>query len=195
MQRSFFAACLSFIVGASVTHPAFADEFDSWRAESRAVAKTLVTQLGSELKKALAAGGPPHAIPVCSEIAPKIASTLSAQHGWQVRRVSLKVRNPMIGMPDAWEQAQLAEFDRRVAAGEKGEEVEVAEVVTEPAGRYFRYMKALPVGKLCLNCHGSEATVSPETAAALAALYPYDRARGYQEGQVRGAISIKRPLD
>lgn len=194
-MRSIFAVCAAIFAGSVVTRPAFADELEAWRNESRAVTQALVNQLGGELKKALAAGGPPQAIPVCSEIAPKIVSALSAQHGWQVRRVSLKVRNPLIGMPDAWEQRQLAEFDRRVAAGEKAEGLEVAEVVSEPAGRYFRYMKALPVGSLCLNCHGSDATVSSETAAALAANYPHDRARGYREGEVRGAVSIKRPLE
>ncbi|WP_217125939.1 Tll0287-like domain-containing protein [Hydrogenophilus thiooxidans] len=194
-MRSIYAVCAAIFAGSVVTRPAFADELEAWRNESRAVTQALVNQLGGELKKALAAGGPPQAIPVCSEIAPKIVSALSAQYGWQVRRVSLKVRNPLIGMPDAWEQRQLAEFDRRVAAGEKAEGLEVAEVVSEPAGRYFRYMKALPVGSLCLNCHGSDATVSSETAAALAANYPHDRARGYREGEVRGAVSIKRPLE
>lgn len=168
---------------------------ESYVAESRQVAKMLVTQLGAELKKALEKGGPAQAIGVCRDAASRIALDLSVQNGWQVRRVSLKTRNPMIGMPDAWEQQVLQSFDARVAAGEKAETLEVTEVVEEPTGRYLRFMKALPVGKLCLNCHGSDAVVAPETAAAIAAHYPHDRARGYAEGEVRGAVSIKRRLD
>jgi len=62
----------------------------------------------------------------------------------------------------------------------------------EPTGRFFRYLKALPVGAPCLNCHGE--AIKPEVAAALREHYPADRATGYREGQIRGAVSIKRPL-
>jgi len=172
-----------------------ADDLTPYLDESRAATKALVTQLAGELKKALEAGGPANAVAVCRDLAPKIASDISVERGWQVRRVSLKTRNPMIGTPDAGEQQILQEFDRRVAAGEKAETLEHAEIVTEPAGRYFRYVKALPVGTLCLNCHGDEKSVGSETAQALAARYPHDRARGYHEGEVRGAVSIKRRID
>lgn len=180
---------------AAFTLPALAqDDTSRYLEDSRKVTQTLVQRLGGELKKELAAGGPENAIKVCKTVAPTIASELSAQSGWQVRRVSLKTRNPMIGTPDAWEQKVLAEFDRRVAAGEKAETLEYSEIVSEPAGRYFRYMKALPVQGLCLNCHGTPETVAEGTRARLAAEYPHDRATGYREGQVRGAVTIKRPL-
>lgn len=162
--------------------------------ESRAVAKQFAQQLGGELKQALAAGGPENAVKVCKNIAPAIATELSTQHGWQVRRVSLKTRNPMIGMPDAWEQKVLAEFDQRAAKGEKADAMEYSEVVTEPQGKYFRYMKALGVQPLCLACHGKPENIAEGTRAKLQAEYPHDRATGYQEGQIRGAITIKRPL-
>jgi hypothetical protein len=56
-------------------------------------------------------------------------------------------------------------------------------------------MKALPVQPLCVNCHGSADKIPADVKARLAAQYPHDRATGYGPGQVRGAISIKRPLD
>ncbi|MCL6556910.1 MAG: DUF3365 domain-containing protein [Burkholderiales bacterium] len=183
------------LVALTFATPALAqDDTGRYVEESRKATQTLVQRLGAELKKELAAGGPENAIKVCKNIAPAIASELSTQQGWQIRRVSLKTRNPMIGTPDAWEQKVLADFDRRVAAGEKAETLEYSEVVSEPAGRYFRYMKALPVQPLCLNCHGTPETVSEGTRARLAAEYPHDRATGYREGQVRGAVTIKRPL-
>jgi hypothetical protein len=43
-------------------------------------------------------------------------------------------------------------------------------------------------------CHGDATRVSAATRAALQAAYPHDRATGYREGQIRGAITIKRPL-
>jgi hypothetical protein len=175
--------------------PAGAQSTDELLAASRAASAQLLQQLGAELKQELARGGPAGAIGVCRDAAPEIAGKLSRQSGARVARVSLKTRNPLLGTPDAWEQAVLAEFDRRAAAGEKPETLEYSETVTEPQGRSFRYMKAIPVQPLCLACHGTAEMIAPEVAQRLQGDYPHDRARGYTVGQIRGAVTIKRPLD
>ena len=180
---------------AALATAAGAQTTDDLLASSRALSAQLVQQLGAQLKQELARGGPEGAIGVCSESAPAIAGQLSRQSGARVARVSLKTRNPLLGTPDVWEQAVLAEFDRRVAAGEKPEGLEYSETVSEPQGRYFRYMKAIPVQPPCLACHGTEAMIAPEVAQRLQRDYPHDRARGYTLGQIRGAVTIKRPLD
>ena len=146
------------------------------------------------MRAELAKGGPDGAVAVCKDIAPELAGRLSRETGWRVSRVSLKTRNPLLGSPDAWEQRGLEEFDRRAATGEKAETLEVAEVVEEPAGRYYRYMKALPVQPLCLTCHGTAETIPPDVQQRLRTEYPNDRATGYRAGQVRGAVTLKRPL-
>jgi len=163
-------------------------------SSSRQAASELTQQLGTQLKAELARGGPEAAIGVCRDVAPQIAGRLSREHGWHVVRVSLKTRNALLGMPDAWEQAVLADFDRLGTAGEKPETLERAEVVEEPSGRYYRYMKAIPVQPLCLACHGSREAIAPGVAARLHADYPHDQATGYSVGQIRGAVSIKQPL-
>ena len=160
-------------------------------AASRAAAGQLIQQLGAELRKELEAGGPAQAIGVCRSVAPEIAGKLSRQMGARVARVSLKTRNPLLGTPDAWEQQVLADFDRRAAAGEKPEALEVSEVLAEPAGRYFRYMKAIPVQPLCLTCHGAPEAVAVEVRDRIAREYPHDRALGYSAGQIRGAVTVK----
>jgi hypothetical protein len=119
-------------------------------APQRAAATALLQQLGTELKKEIAANGPEGAIGVCKELAPRIAGDLSRKEGWKLTRVSLKPRNPMLGTPDAWEQQALQQFDARAAAGDKPETLEIVEVVQEPAGRYLRYAKAIPVQSQCL---------------------------------------------
>ncbi len=172
-----------------------AQSSDELLATSRAASAQLVQQLGKELKQALAAGGPTNAIGVCKDIAPQIAAQLSRGSGAKVARISLKARNPLLGTPDAWEQGVLAAFDRRAASGEKAETLEYAEVVAEPQGRYYRYMKAIPVQPLCLACHGTEDTISLEVKQRLQAEYPHDRATGYSLGQIRGAVTVKRPID
>jgi len=167
---------------------------DALLAASRETAGQLIQQLGAQLRAELAKGGPEGAVAVCKNVAPELAGRLSRETGWRVSRVSLKTRNPLLGSPDAWEQRGLEEFDRRVAAGEKAETLEVTEVVEEPAGRYYRYMKALPVQPLCLTCHGTAETIPPEVQQRLRVEYPNDRASGYRAGQVRGAVTVKRPL-
>jgi len=171
-----------------------AQDADALLAASRETAGQLIQQLGAQLRAELAKSGPEGAVAVCKNMAPELAGRLSRETGWRVSRVSLKTRNPLLGSPDAWEQRGLEEFDRRVAAGEKAETLEVAEVVEEPSGRYYRYMKALPVQPLCLTCHGTAETIPPDVQQRLRVEYPNDRATGYRAGQVRGAVTVKRPL-
>lgn len=168
-------------------------DFDAALAESRALAGQLGSQLGAALKKELSANGPEAAIGVCRQVAPDLAGQLSRQSGARVARVSLKTRNPLLGQPDAWEQAVLQDFERRLAAGEKPETVEHAELVSEPAGRSFRYMKAIAVQPMCLGCHGATEAMAPAIRERLAADYPQDRAVGYAPGQLRGAFSVRKP--
>jgi hypothetical protein len=162
--------------------------------DARALASQMIQQLGAALKKELAATGPEGAIAVCRDLAPSVAGELSRKSGNRVARVSLKTRNPLLGEPDAWEQQVLADFDRRAASGEKIESIEYSETIDEPRGRYFRYMKALPVQPLCLSCHGTTENIPAEVRARLAAEYPHDHAVGYVLGQVRGAVTIKQPV-
>jgi hypothetical protein len=162
--------------------------------QSRQAAASLLQQLGGQLRTTLADNGPEGSIPVCKSIAPELAGRMSRESGWRIARVSLKTRNPLLGTPDAWEQKVLQEFDRRAAAGEKPETLEFGEIVNEPAARYYRYMKAIPVQPLCLTCHGSADQMPPFVQEQIRAEYPHDRGLGYSPGQVRGAVTIKRPL-
>ena len=171
-----------------------AENFPSMENDARAVAQELATSLGSALKQALSESGPDGAITVCRDTAPLLAGALSRQTGWKVGRVSLKTRNPLIGQPDAWEQQVLRRFDEQASAGADPAEMQHAEIVSEPEGRYFRYMKALPVKPLCLTCHGTGTTIPDSVKIRLAQEYPNDMATGYIAGQIRGAVTVKRKL-
>jgi hypothetical protein len=149
----------------------------------------LLEVLDAEVKKS----GHAEAMTVCREKAPQMAKSLSEQTGWAIRRVSLKNRNPK-AVPDAWERAVLEDFDRRTAAGEKPTGIEKGEVVSEGGQRFYRYMKALPTQDLCLNCHGTPDRLAPGVAAKLKELYPDDKAVGYGPAEIRGAITIRKPL-
>ena len=172
--------------------PAVADDLT---VAARATASGLIQRLGAKLKEEMVAGGPDNAIAVCRDIAPGLAGELSRETGARVSRISLKTRNPLLGQPDAWEQQVLAEFDQQAARGAKLEALERSEVVTEPQGRFLRYMKAIPVQPLCLTCHGTTDSIPDPVKARLAADYPHDRATGYVLGQIRGAVTIKQSVE
>ena len=164
-----------------------------WLAETRAVALAMPKNLLVVLQEEMAKGGPVGAIAACRERAPQMAKEASAKTGWQIRRVSLNHRNPK-AVPDAWERAALEEFDRLAAAGADPAALEKHETVEIDGKPVYRYLKALPVQPLCLSCHGSTTDIPADVQATLKTLYPDDKATGYVAGQIRGAITIQRPL-
>lgn len=188
-------AWLAALVGAAAGALAqSADDMRRYLEDGRNVATKFARDLGGELRRELEATGPLRSIIVCKFSAPEVASSLSRMTGWRVSRVSLRTRNPALGQPDAWEHRVLVDFDRRAQSGEKPESIEFGEVVTEPGGVFFRYMKALPVDRMCLQCHGPADSLSGSVKERLATDYPFDRATGYSLGQIRGAVTVKRPL-
>lgn len=160
--------------------------------ESRAVANQIVNQVRSELVRELERTGPVRAITVCKYSVPEITSNISRQTGMRVTRVALRPRNRALGEPDVWEQRVLLDFENRIAKGEKPDTLEYHEIIDEPAGRVFRYMKSLPVTQPCLLCHGPSNQLSEGVRALLATEYPNDKALEYNIGQVRGAVSVKK---
>lgn len=161
--------------------------------EARGIPAKMVPRLLEVLNEEIDKGGHAQAISVCREKAPNMAKALSEQTGWQIRRVSLKNRNPK-AVPDEWEAAVLQEFERRLAAGENPASIDKGEVVSVDGQKMYRYMKALPTQELCLNCHGTPDKIKPEVQARLKELYPEDKAVGYGLKQLRGAITAKKPL-
>ncbi len=77
---------------------------------------------------------------------------------------------------------------RRPATLEKGE------VVTEEGRKSYRYMKALPTQALCSSATAPRRASPPAVKEKLSALYPQDKAMGYSVGQIRGAMTIRKPL-
>ncbi|MEO5349774.1 MAG: DUF3365 domain-containing protein [Magnetococcus sp. YQC-3] len=168
---------------------AYANE-DALLDAARKVAMALPPKLIVSLQEEIGKSGLEGAIPVCKDMAPKMAIEISKQTGWKIKRVSLKVRNDSRAIPDDWEKAALEEFDKRAAAGEQPSKLEKGAKV----GSEYRYVKALPVQALCLGCHGLTDQLSPEVKSALSQNYPSDKATGYSEGQIRGAISVRKAL-
>ncbi len=170
--------------------PVMADEA-AWVADARKVAGAMPPKLLGVLKEETDKGGPENAIGVCREKAPQMAKAASEQSGWNIRRVSLRNRNPK-AVPDAWERTVLEEFDRRAAAGENPATLEKSELVADGENKIRRYMKALPTQDLCLACHGAADSLKPAVSEQLRKLYPDDKATGYGVADIRGAITLRK---
>ncbi|TKD43891.1 DUF3365 domain-containing protein [Azotobacter chroococcum] len=156
-------------------------------AEARALIPPFAQALQDTVRQALADGGPQNAVQACQSLAPTIAEQHSREP-WRVGRTALKVRNPA-NRPDAWERQVLERFAAAAAAGQPVAGLSHGEVVD---GEY-RYMQAIPTGEPCLACHGKN--IDKALLATLDARYPQDQARGFALGELRGAFTLRRPLD
>lgn len=186
---------LSGLVCTGLSSIAAADELQQREQAARQATGQFIKQLGGALKKEMANGGPGAAIGVCRDLGPQVAGEISRASGWRVTRVSRKVRNPMLGMPDSWEIKVLQAFEARAGKGEKYADMVFSEVVEEGGTRYFRFMKPIGTKPMCLTCHGDSEQIPQSVQARLDSIYPLDKAVGFRAGDLRGAVSIKQPMD
>ena len=140
---------------------------------------------------AMRSGGPEKAISICNLEAMNITKVVSNINNLKVGRTSLKFRN-QINQPDAWEIEQLKWFESQNKLGGDINSLETHEIIKQGNKKEFRYMKAIAIQEPCLHCHG--ANIAPAIEEKINNLYPNDQARGYQLGQIRGAITIKKSL-
>ncbi|MCW8917020.1 MAG: DUF3365 domain-containing protein [Magnetovibrio sp.] len=192
MNKSITLATLALTLSVStVAHSADTADTKALMGEAAGVVKAFGGPLKQTLVGAMKSGGPAEAIGACNEKAPNIAKNAAQATGWSVGRTSLKLRNPG-NEADAWEMKVLKQFDERKAAGEKPGAISYGEVVEMDGKKQYRFMKAIGTAELCLNCHGK--TLKPEVAAKLDGLYPDDKARGYNVGDIRGAFTLVKDL-
>lgn len=150
--------------------------------------RVLMELLGEELKQ----GGYAGAARACSELAQEVTAEFGRERGLEIRRVSLRARNPK-DQPDEWEAAKLREWEKTYKPGTPPDEV--YEVVEEDGRRYARYLKPIVVQAMCLGCHGGRESMAEEVRQVLNDRYPRDRATGYKAGDLRGAFSVTVRLD
>ena len=191
MKPVLFAATLIFSTYASADNH-FSVNVPELQKEGKAVIMTLVETLTGELKQAKAEGGAPAAIKVCNLKALPLTQSVSESSGWEIDRTSLQLRNPK-NAPDEWEKAILEQFANKARQGANLKTLGFSQVVVEEDGRKaFRMMKAIPVAEQCLACHGTQ--LKPELKNKIELLYPEDQAQGFEQGDLRGAFTLKKYL-
>lgn len=158
------------------------------REQARAAADTLLTRLLGRLNEEYQQGGAERGVRVCTQVAQSLTRQVASERGVQIRRVSLKNRNPR-NAPDAWERQVLQRWERDLKAGKPISEV--AQWRTERGRRVYRYMRPITLAMpLCLECHGDPKTIKPEVRRLIRQNYPHDKAIGYKLGDLRGAFSV-----
>ena len=153
----------------------------------RVLARDFMSELKGELKAAIRDEGLAGAIAVCREAAPELAARYSLLPGISLGRTALRCRNPE-NRPDAWEKKGLEIFEKRRLEGEILAGMEYWQELDAGGKKVFRYLRAIPTGSVCLQCHGEK--LSPKIKKALRRFYPGDRAVGFRLGELRGAVTI-----
>ena len=165
------------------------DELDNFTLASQLKIKTLAGELKHSLMSAMKTGGPIAAINSCHMQATTITSELNLDSALQIKRTSLKIRNPN-NQADPWERSVLNEFARLAATGVPVDQLVHKEQLQDHGQNKYRLMRAIPVQAPCLSCHGSKQQIPDSVQASLRTHYPNDQATGYSLGDIRGAFSV-----
>jgi hypothetical protein len=152
---------------------------DEAKASMLAAKEALFTQLSTRLMEAISTQGPQHAIAVCQKEAPKIAESVSQEHGLRIGRTGVRLRNTKNTAP-SWATTMI---DQRV---------EEPTFVSLDNGGSAALLPIKLQGQ-CLMCHGPEEQIAPVISQQIAKLYPDDRATGFREGDLRGWFWIELP--
>ena len=163
-------------------------EIKLYREQGDAIVKSASEKLSGALMSKMKEGGATEAIDFCHQSALPITKKMSAYHGVEIKRTSLKIRNPE-NLPNKEELKVLHYYeDKRL----EGKELNPL-VSMDPSGKPSYYAPILVENK-CLMCHG---TPKQEVASAIDSIlrvkYPEDLAIGYSEGELRGIWSISFP--
>lgn len=165
-----------------------ADELDDLADTSLELIGEYSGKLINELTTAINEGGPENAIKICKVKAPRISYELS-RDGWSINRTSLKIRNPD-NAPDEFEEELLRDFEEKKSSGYDIDKLAYYKLTEVGTHSEFRYIKAIPVNEICLQCHGEN--ISDPVIKKLNELYPEDKARNYKLGDIRGAFTIRK---
>ncbi len=143
--------------------------------------------LGSSLKNAIAEGGVQNAVKYCNLAAYPIMDSIETHFGVEVKRASLKVRNPD-DKPNQLEKQLLEAYQYQIDTDDK-----LSSNIQKDAEDYLLFTKPITIeNALCLKCHGEVGKyLKEEDYALIKSLYPQDNAIGHQMGDLRGMWSIR----
>ena len=177
---------LVFVVSSSM-----AEDISAYEKNSIFVIKELSHKLKTTVKSVMQKSGAIEAIEYCNIAALDLTEEVAIDSALVLKRTSLKYRNNH-NAPDNWELSVLKRFEKRKSDGEDINLITESAIIDSPE-KIFRYMKAIPTDKPCLTCHGAE--IKSNIVTKINELYPYDKAKNFKVGDIRGAFSVIIPIE
>ena len=167
---------------------------ENQKIEMRDAASKFMGGLKSILINQIKSEGVLSAVAVCSDTAQVLTNEFGLMKGVYIKRVSFKNRN-INNVPDGIEAKALKKFEQTKSESKLTTDTEHFEITKENDHQYLRYMKPIKIGAACLKCHGNEEKISAEIKKLIAKRYPDDKAVDYKNGDLRGAVSIKKLIN
>lgn len=166
--------------------PLTPEEVTLYTQRGKEIAQGTFAAMSGELLSAMQRGGVAEASRYCNLAAYPLVDSLSKVYEADIRRTSLKIRNPK-DQPTAAERAMLLSFQQLHEAGEP-----MKPVVQPQDANTVAFYAPIQIQPLCLQCHGKLGeTLKEADYAVIKELYPADEAIGYSEGDLRGIWSIQ----
>ena len=167
---------------------AASDTLEKFKKLGKKYASASKAALGKKLIAAIAKNGPDGAVEFCNTNALPLTDSLSLVYGAKIRRVTDKPRNPLNKASNR-ELIHIAGFKEKLVTGNA-----LKPVLDLNEDGQVNFYSPIITNAMCLQCHGKpEVQITTSTLSRLDKIYPEDKARGYQENEVRGiwAISFK----
>jgi hypothetical protein len=172
--------------GALALKPASDTSMEAYRAQGKVIVRETFKALSTELKQAIQVGGVPHAISFCNLAALPVTDSLAVIYDVDIKRVSLKNRNPL-NEANAFEASLIETFSKLSVA-----DLSQVNMVVQDSDGFPVYAQPIIVNDNCLQCHGSiEKDIAPDNLKLIRDLYPDGKAVGYKTGDLRGIWRIR----
>jgi hypothetical protein len=158
-----------------------------YMAKSKEMIQMTMKTLGGNLMAALNEKGVAYAANFCKLQADPLVDSLQKSSNVQIRRATLKPRNPQ-NMADSLEESILMAYMEQLKAGQS--ELKPKLIQTAEGDVHFYAPIKIPAD-MCLKCHGTIGqTIQTEDYNTIKELYPEDKAVGYKTGDLRGLWKI-----
>jgi hypothetical protein len=146
-------------------------------AQAHAAFDVVQKRLSDRLMAEISRAGPVGAIRVCRDEAQPLTLEVAVKSAMALGRTSHRLRNPA-NAPRPWAREHV-----EASAGRPASEVAAR---TFDLGDRIGVLRPIPLGPLCVTCHGPVQSLAPEVRSALNAAYPQDQAVGFAPGELRG---------
>jgi hypothetical protein len=137
-----------------------------------------------ELNDALARGSATSGSAFCHVDVAAIIQRVSRDDGIAAGRTSDRLRNP-VNAPRAW----AASF----VAAHAGQSARTIEGYAVDLGDKVGVLRPIVEQPMCGGCHGTPERMSPGVKLLLHERYPFDRATGFRDGEIRGWFWVEMP--